>query len=159
MAISAPTAIGPYFTNDAGFRVIGAAINAAILAVNIVQTSDTGQINWASVTKPSVAWTQSGYEIYRFNDTLQSTKPVFFKLYYGCGPNSAYLSLWLQVGTGTDGAGNLTGNVSAGFTISCSNTNDNSARNSYFSGDTNRLCVALFPNVASPSWNWLTFGI
>ncbi len=99
------------FTTDAKFRTWGSTISAGLTAVGLTQTADTGQINWASVTKPVATGTQAGYEIWRFNDTLHSTKPIFIRIGYGSGAvasgNSA--STWITVGTGTDGAGNITG--------------------------------------------------
>lgn len=99
------------FTTDAKFRTWGSAVSAAILASGLTQTADTGQINWSTVSKPGATNTKAGYEIWRFNDTLQSTKPIYMRLDYGssnvASGNSP--STWLTVGTGTDGAGTITG--------------------------------------------------
>lgn len=99
------------FTTDAKFRSWGSAVSAAIVASGLTVTGDTGQINWTTVTKPVATNTKAGYEVYRFNDTLQSTKPIFFRIDYGSSNVASGNSpgTWLTVGTGSDGAGNITG--------------------------------------------------
>jgi hypothetical protein len=71
-----------FISDDATFRVWGSGLAAQIAAMGLVQTSDTGQINWATVTRPAIG-ALAGYEMWRFNDALQATKPVFIRLDYG----------------------------------------------------------------------------
>jgi len=160
MATATTSTSTAYFTTDAGFRTMGSAIGTAITSVNLIKTSDTGQINWTTVLHPTTQSTVSGYEVYRFNDYLQSTSPVYIKIEYGCGSYAVgYMGLWITVGTGTDGAGNLTGNISQRVAIA-SSAIDTNTRTSYFSGDVNRLCFVLWPqNPANMSSQWLVFGI
>lgn len=110
MATSAPLIRFNNSTNTL-IKAWGSAISQALQAIGLVQTTDTGQINWATTTVTATTSSQTfGYEIYRFNDAFQSTRPVFIKVVYGttdAGP--AYPRLGFFVGTGTDGAGNLTG--------------------------------------------------
>jgi hypothetical protein len=158
MAIATTSTVVGYFTTDAGFRTIGSAISTAIQSVGVVQTSDTGQINWTTVIKPTTFPFQAGYEIYKFNDTLQATAPVYIKIEYGTSTISAsYLGLWITVSTSTDGAGNMTGNVSNRFAMASNSNSDTATRTSYFSGSTNRLCFALWPNLMAG--NWFVFSI
>lgn len=98
-------------TTDAGFRAWGSELATSLQTVGLVQTADTGQINWTTATRPTVANTTAGYEIYRFNDSLQGTAPIFLKLEYGTSSNTSNPQLWLTVGTGSDGAGTITGTV------------------------------------------------
>jgi hypothetical protein len=89
------------------------AIHNAMVAVGIVQTSDTGQTAPGSLAAPTVAPAAIGYCVYRFNDAAQATQPIFFKLEYGAQGNSTtptlgFPCLWLTVGKGSDGAGNIT---------------------------------------------------
>lgn len=111
MTTSSTTVDLSSFTTDAKFRAWSSTLSAAIIASGLTQTSDTGQINHTTVTKAVAANTKVGYEIYRFNDTLQSTKPIFLRLDYGSGGNASGNApgTWLTVGTGSDGAGNITG--------------------------------------------------
>jgi len=96
-------------TTDAEFRAWGSAINAALTAIGLVQTSDTGQINWTTVTRAVGSNTAQGYEIWRMNDTSQSTCPIYLKLEYGSGSAAANPSMWITVGTGSNGSGSITG--------------------------------------------------
>jgi hypothetical protein len=98
---------------ESTLRTWGAGVNALWASAGLVQTSDTGQINWASATKPSGANGDIGYEIWRFNDSLQSVAPVFIRAEWKSSANTSgnNVNLWIQVGTGTDGSGNLTGTI------------------------------------------------
>lgn len=101
--------------SDANFRVWGADFAAKLGAVGMVQTADTGQINWASVTRPATN-TAGGYEIWRFNDSLQGTSPIFFKIEYGTAGVATYPQVWITVGTGSNGSGTITGQSSTRVT-------------------------------------------
>lgn len=108
------TATPANFTNssDANFRAWGSYLAARFAAVGLVQTADTGQINWTTVTTPAGINTYQGYEIWRFADALQATAPVYFKIQYGEGSAVDGPGIRIQFGTGSDGAGNLTGTTS-----------------------------------------------
>lgn len=100
-------------SSDATFRAWGAALSAAIVAGGavfgkLVPTTDTGQINWTTVTRPGTN-TVAGYEIYKFADTNAGTAPVYIKLEYGTGTTAAVPQIWVTVGTGSNGSGTLTG--------------------------------------------------
>lgn len=100
-------------TTDAGFRVVGVNISTNLQAVNtgiLTKTTDTGQINFVTVTKPTVAATSAGYEIYNFTD---SKGTLFLKLEYGTGVGATSFGMWTTWGTGTNGAGTITGILSA----------------------------------------------
>jgi hypothetical protein len=97
-------------TDNATFRTIGSSLSARLASLGCVQTGDTGQINWSTVTYPAQN-ADAGYEIWRFADSLQGTAPIYFKITYG-RPNvasSVPVRITLQVGTGSNGTGTLTG--------------------------------------------------
>lgn len=99
--------------SDANFRAWGSYIAAQLLAVGWVQTADSGQINWATVTAPSGFGNFPGYEIWRMNDALQATAPVYVKIEYGeSSANADGPAVRISFGSGSDGAGNLTGTTS-----------------------------------------------
>lgn len=89
---------------DADFRSWGSELSTKIAAAGLVKTADTGQVDWSTALRPT--GTSSGvYEVWGFNDGLQATAPIFLRLEYvtySSGP-----ALRLQVGVGTDGAGNI----------------------------------------------------
>ena len=99
------------FADDAGFRTWGSALSAQIAAVGMVQTADTGQINWTTVVKGTVG-SLAGFEMWRFNDAWQATHPVFFKVEYGhqsAGGGVFNPIMRFQAGTATTGAGVMIG--------------------------------------------------
>jgi hypothetical protein len=96
-------------TTDAEFRALVAELQAKWAAVGLVQASDTGQINSSTATRPASTNTTAGYEVWKFNDTLQATAPVYIKIEYGVGATTSIFSLWITVGTGSNGSGTLTG--------------------------------------------------
>lgn len=96
-------------TTDADFRAWAKQLSDAIKAC-LTQTSDTGQVDWTLGTqaKPSGSPTFPYYEVYRFNDPLQATAPVYIKISYGQASNGQ-AGIRMQVATVTNGAGSLSG--------------------------------------------------
>lgn len=82
----------------------------AFEACGLAQTTDTGQINLATVEAPAAANTFMGYSIWKFNDAEASEKPVFIKFEWGSGASVAERPrIGALVGTGSNGSGTLTG--------------------------------------------------
>ena len=104
---------------DAGFRAWGAELNAKLTAAGLVQTADTGQINWTTVTRAAIN-TDAGYEIWRFNDTQQSGAPIYLKLHFGSGSATNIPRIRLIVGTSSNGSGTIGGTVNTVRTVSAS---------------------------------------
>lgn len=92
---------------DADFRAWGSALSAGLASAGLVKTADTGQIDWVTVAR-AAGGTSAGYEVWRMNDAMQATKPVFFKLEYGSGPSTSVPHMWLTVGGGSNGSGTIT---------------------------------------------------
>lgn len=115
-------------TSDAGFRAWGNELMAALItSLGLTQTADTGQLAFpmTATTRPGTS-TAAGYYILRFNDTLQSTTPIFIKIELGTGASATVPAVWVTVGTGSNGSGTLTGlstriysgaNAAAGSTV------------------------------------------
>ena len=95
-------------SSDATFRVWAAEVIAQLLAVGITQTADTGQINTGTATRPGTN-TNGGYAIFRFNDSMQGTAPIFFRIDFGTGVVATGPRMQLTVGTGSNGSGTITG--------------------------------------------------
>lgn len=137
--------------SDAEFRAWGSALNTALAAVGLVQTADTGQINWTTVTYPTVANTYKGYEIWTFNDTLQASAPVFIRIEYGAGAAATSPAILLTVGVATDGAGTLTGVKTTAYQVKTA-TNSATAYTCRVSGATNRVVVAMWESAGNASY-------
>jgi hypothetical protein len=125
MAVTAATgttfSAAPATTSTATLRTLGGALSAALASAGMVKTTDTGQINWTTVTWVTGLQTW-GYEVWRFNDTLQATKPVFVRLVYSQTSSANALQVTAQVGTATDGAGNLTSAAGTGTSVTAAVT-------------------------------------
>lgn len=79
-----------------------------MLDSGFVQTGDTGQITLETAGSGTSA-SDFGYAIFRFDDALQATHPIYFKVEFGIYPTSTRQGEFLTVGKGSDGAGNLSG--------------------------------------------------
>jgi len=92
---------------DANFRAWGSEISTQLAAVGLTQTADTGQIDWTTASISGYPGSV-GYEIWRFNDSLQGTTPIFVRIDYGAtGAEAPYMAI--TVGTGSNGAGTING--------------------------------------------------
>jgi hypothetical protein len=131
-------------TSDAEFRAWGLELHNALVAAGLVNTSDTGQIDFATVVR-AAGNTAAGYKIYRFNDALQATAPIFLKLEFGSSSSNTAPNMWLTVGTGTNGAGTINGTVTPRRTTARSSL-PGSAVTNY----PTHLCVA--PGYAGLAW-------
>lgn len=119
-------------SSDAGFRAWGLDLNTKLAAAGLVQTSDTGQIDWTTVNRAGTN-SNAGYEIWRFNDSLQGTAPIFIKIEYGTGNSAAIPRIQISVGTGTNGAGTLTGTAASDTAIITSGNQPTSTAVAYTS--------------------------
>lgn len=83
-----------------------------MLDAGFIQTGDTGQVVPSQIELlPSQAATV--YAVFRFNDELQSSHPVFFKVEFNISSSTSAAEttrgMWLTIGSGTDGSGNVVG--------------------------------------------------
>lgn len=97
-------------TDDATFRTWGKFISDSLESGGWLKTADTGQINWATVTRAAVN-TAAGYEI-RTSPTKVGYEQVYLKIEYGSGSSANYPTVWLTLGYASNGAGTLTGVLS-----------------------------------------------
>jgi len=102
-------------TADADAQAWVNAMHAAIAASGMVQTSDTGQMaSPYTGAKPTGTLATMGYEIWRMNDTQQANFPIYLKIEYGSNNSAATGAAWfITIGTGTNGAGTITGTLLA----------------------------------------------
>lgn len=139
----------PIQTTDAEFRAWVTAISNGFQAL-FTKVTQTGEINLATVSKPTGSNTSQGFEVYRFNDSLQATAPIFFKVEYGSSNTAATPSCWLTVGKGADGSGTLTSILLARQQVIYLDNNSAGFYNSYIgSGDGSCLILSLFPGISA----------
>jgi hypothetical protein len=146
VATYGPVLLPAYFATDADFRTWVAGIRAALEAVGMVRTADTGQIDTATVVKPAATLANQGYDIFRLDDALQASCPVFLKIEYGSGGAADRPGLFLSHGQGSNGAGALTGTRSTSLQFLAANSRPiGSQLPVYASGDGSS--VALMVNL------------
>jgi hypothetical protein len=140
-------------SSNANFQNWAGAIDAAIQAMGWTLTADTGQSNPASTAVPG-----SGsfiYRIYAMADALQTgSTTVFMKLKYGTGSGSpAAPRLQVQIGTSTDGAGNLTGQNTTNADVGLTNATGQGSTtfDCYFSGDLDRCSFMMWRSLNAQS--------
>ena len=115
-----------------------------------VVTTDTGQTAPGSLVGTATANAKQGFRIYRMNDSLQATAPVFMRIDFGTGGSGAIAAFWVTIGTGSDGAGNITGflwngGASAAATVlNSAGGSISGLLNSYGSAANNRVSLGLF---------------
>jgi hypothetical protein len=97
-------------STDAHFRAWVTFIHESMVAGGWVNTSDTGQLDIPTASKPVSSNEQVGYKIYRMSDALQATKPIYVK--FAFGSNSANIpAVWQTIGSGSNGSGSITGTI------------------------------------------------
>jgi hypothetical protein len=137
---------------SAYMQALATALFGSFADGGLIQTADTGQTANGSFAAVGAINTAAGYQIWRFNDALQATRPVFIKFEIGSGGNnSACPGTWITVGTGSDGAGNITG-ILLGRTPVRTNFNAPGTYASYFSCGPSRVGVALWAPYQNPSY-------
>jgi hypothetical protein len=145
---------------NTNIRALAAFVGDNMAAFGMVRTADTGQTDSGSLTSTSGSNTVIGYQIYRFNDTLQSTTPVFIRVEYGSGASNSIPAIWITVGFSTDGAGNITGtNKSVRTQLMSGTFLDAAVPGSFCSGDSSRFCVNLFGNTGAAGTYSFGFAI
>lgn len=152
------TTLAPNLSTDAGFQAVVTAVHTRITGFGWVQTADTGQINPATVTRPGGTNVASGYLFYRMADALQATAPVYLKLEVGTGAGTQMFGIWVQVGSGSDGAGALTGVISDRIQYATSANGTTTPFDCRFSGDTDRFAMCLWRDDTT-TLRTLVFGI
>lgn len=163
-----------YADTDTLFRAYITAFNNALTALGLVKTTQTGEINLSTVLVPSALNQDRGFQIWRFNDSLQATNPVFIKFTYGSiqavasafSVGQAYyiVRIKIQVATANDGAGTLQGKISQerimsyySDNLSNSPTFAATANKHLLSGSTSRLMFYRGAN-SSQVENWAYGG-
>lgn len=142
-------------STDANFRAWAQFIEDTLVTTGgWVVTSDTGQTAPASLAHPTAANSKQGYRIYRMNDSLQSTYPVFMRIDFGSYVVANTPGFWVTIGTGSNGSGTITGilwngGALANTPIAAGGNSSSVVVNSYGSAASGRASMCLFVHSAS----------
>lgn len=102
--------VTPYLSGDPAFVAWAGGISAALDSAGLARQADTGAVtSWGAQTRPTPG-TAPYFEIRKLATPATGACPVYIKFSYGTNNGSTvYPMLLVSTGTGTDGAGNLTG--------------------------------------------------
>jgi hypothetical protein len=141
-------------STDASFRAWINEIHNSLIAFGWVQTSDTGQINFSTVTRPTAVNLYQGFAVYKMGDANQATCAVFMRLDFGTAGSTDLPGIKIKFGIGsTDGAGTLTGNLSTQITTGSSSMSAQGAGNCRTSGDSSSFRMHFFStSLSSAGW-------
>lgn len=87
MAVFSYPNISPGYLDAALWRAWGASLSEALELAGFVRLYR--RESWDTVAAPSGINMTANVEVWRFNDHLQATAPIFFRLEYGSGTNAA----------------------------------------------------------------------
>jgi len=131
----------------ANFKNWAQAISTAFSSSGWTKTSDSGQVDWTTIASVPTSG-NFVYEIWQPADALQTGSTAYYvKVKYGTGSGSpAGPRLQIQIGTGTDGSGNLTGLTTTNYEPGATTTagSGSATYDCYFSGDTDRIGFMLW---------------
>lgn len=131
-------------STDATFRAWGSALSAQIGSM-LTRVPQTGDINWSTINKPGAANVYVGSEVFRFNDPLQTTHPLFLKFEYGAGSTAGTVGLQMTVGKSADGLGNIGGVLLAATQIVQAGATATVISNSFISAGSSWFALSLDP--------------
>jgi hypothetical protein len=154
--------VAPSNASDAAFRAwITAFFNA--LATVVTYVAQTGDLDPSTPAAPSATNQKRGFRCYRFNDGNQASHPMFMRVDVGSGSTTTFPSLWIQIGQGLDGSGNLTvpvtGTLLATQQIHTNKAGSSTAFDSFVSASDGRLTVCLWPLFHLVNENPIAFNI
>lgn len=150
-------------TTDARFRAIAQFVEDTLVTTGgwLVST-ETGDTAPGSLAHPTATNTKKGFRVYKTNDGLTQ---IYMRIDYGStnATSGNGFGMWITLGTGSDGAGTLSGiffngGGSTGATVGAANTiGTTGVVNSYGSADTGRVQLGLF--VSATVGNIIAFSL
>jgi hypothetical protein len=135
-------------STTANFKSWAQSISTAFSTFGWLQSSDTGQVNWSTISSPPGSGAYV-YEIWQPNDGVS---PNFYvKMEYGNWSGSSNSpSIRITVGVSTNGAGTITGTYIMGplYTAfqNAISVNSSTTYACYYSGAAGRISVLLWPS-------------
>jgi hypothetical protein len=98
-----------YHSTDAEWRAWAQGVVDTLKSFGLTQTADSGQLADPVVATRPAASASGGYLIFRTNDAAHSVLPLYFKFELGTYSNANTPFMWITIGSGSDGAGAITG--------------------------------------------------
>jgi hypothetical protein len=163
MATKFSNTLHPSWSPVANFRAFAQFVEDLLVTTGgWTVTADTGQTLPSALLIPTAQNVKMGFRIYQMTDALSATYPVVMKVDYGSSQfNGSMVKIWVTVGMGSDGIGNIT-NVMVNSLGCAVGTNASSATdltNSYGSASPGRMCFGLFVSESASLNYQLIFSI
>jgi hypothetical protein len=99
-----------YAVSDTQLRDMLTAYYTALETGPMTVASDTGQLDQTTIAASALTTSQTAnYKVHYLNDSLHSSAPVYLKTCWWVSTAGGYIRSSATVGTGTDGAGTITG--------------------------------------------------
>lgn len=139
---------------DSSAREWASGVKALFLAAGLTQTTDTGQADPATIVSTTGANYLYGYNIFKFDDALQASMPIFIKVQYMTNSNGTAGQIEFSVGQGTNGAGALSGAIFGPYSNSYAFLSPQTGLTSYASyGDGTFACVLGYGAYSGLTYN------
>jgi hypothetical protein len=123
--------------------------SGTVTAVNASGVNETHAGSGTTTAQAAVpASTATIYEVWVSTDALSSTVPMYLKLEYGQGSTANTILFALTAGTGSNGSGTLTGNVTSRYPHT-PNTSSATPGESDLCGASGRLSIMMFRPVSN----------
>ena len=141
-----------------GFATGGNNVTATLTAVSggasgtvtVVPSTQANEVHAGSGTTTALAAAPAAnnyvYEIWGMGDALQATSPFYLKIECGTGGTANGPNIFVTLGTGSNGAGTLSGNVSSRVSIGNNTGNTTTAYACDLSGGTGWFGCILWRN-------------
>jgi len=129
----------------------------------------TGDIDLTTATASANVNTKTGFKLYAFNDALQATTPIYFRLDFGTGAAALRPSIWITAGFSYTATGSIRHTSSIGdpdvsganvsyiseYQIPCGGNSTTPGSHSW-SGDGSYLTAALWYTITTTGKNLLS---
>jgi len=127
------------------FRAWGSGLSTRLGSI-LTRVTQTNDINWSTVALPTSNNFATGGEVYRFDDPLQSTAPIFIRFEYGTASSSNVPQIRVTVGKAADGNGSLTGILVAATSMFLPSLVSTGSENCFISGGNSWFALSLAPS-------------
>lgn len=144
--------------NTGSFRAWVSASEDAFNRFGWINTNASGTINWQTVNPPNGAAQTRGYSVWQFNDSFQSTAPVFIKIEYGSSDNANRFRYGISVGQYHNGSGTLFSSSSR-LLVQTPNDDFTTSMSFAYSGDAGRGIIVQGFNYAGTALSTCVWGI
>lgn len=121
-----------------------------VTTCGLTNTADTGSTALPVSSTYPTANNFSVWWVFRFNDSMQGSAPIYFKLELARGTGTANARIQVTAGTGTNGSGTITGVVLPATSIGVSNWTPSSTNPTRFEACYN-TATGCFWMVAEPN--------